>query len=437
MDNGFFYGCVCLFVSLLCMGGYTCLYRRKRLYDDIPTSKTTGVFIGLVELKGTIESPSPMVAPLSDQQCVYCRWDIMEQWERWETETYYDSDSKTTKTRQVLKSGWTTLDESTTMRSFYLRDSYGTILVHPQQATLEPVTSFSETVSSGSPLYTKFSYPEIADSTHRRRFSEQIFPVGAEIYLMGYSRLRQDVVEPEIAYDPQSPLYLISCFKEETISNTAGCSVCGYIAGGLISSIAGALFLGFDVRLCSANMDVPTVQILTVLGTLGAVAALWGLNIALVIQASLTHLKNMVIQGLSNVDVQLKRRSELIPPLVQVVQKMAQYERETLQAVALLRSQTEIANLTKRLGKTNRPLANCALPIAIVSERYPELKSSELFLALQKQLTETESKIELARRYYNEIAGAYNTRLEQYPDCLISALFRMRPFYLIRFSGGK
>ncbi len=95
---------------------FTCLLfalrsgKRKRLIDNLPTSKTTGVFIGLVELKGTTESEQPLTSYLAGQPCVLYQWRIEEHWSRTVTETYTDSDGKT-RTRTRHESGWKTVAE--------------------------------------------------------------------------------------------------------------------------------------------------------------------------------------------------------------------------------------------------------------------------------------------------------------------------------------
>src|ERR1700745_3884284 len=83
--------------------------RRKRLVDNLPTSKTTGVFIGLVELKGTAETGRALLSYLAETPCVYFMWSVEERWSRTVTETYTDSDGRT-QTRTRHESGWKTVD---------------------------------------------------------------------------------------------------------------------------------------------------------------------------------------------------------------------------------------------------------------------------------------------------------------------------------------
>src|SRR5438477_7605812 len=150
------------FVPLLpVMGGalaLVCLWfalrsgKRKRLVDNLPTSKTTGVFIGLVELKGTAESAQPLVSYLAGQPCVQYQWRVEEHWSRTVIETYTDSDGKT-QTRTRHESGWKTVADGGEMTPFYLQDDRGLILVRPEGAKIEPAPVFDETCGATDALY--------------------------------------------------------------------------------------------------------------------------------------------------------------------------------------------------------------------------------------------------------------------------------------------
>ena len=120
-------------LSLLCLAGAFRAGRRRWLVDNLPTSKTTGVFIGLVELKGTAESARPLTSYLAQEPCVHYQWSVEEHWSRTVTETYTDSEGKTpTRTRE--ESGWTTVANGSEMTPFFLQDDCGVILVRPEGA---------------------------------------------------------------------------------------------------------------------------------------------------------------------------------------------------------------------------------------------------------------------------------------------------------------
>jgi hypothetical protein len=139
-------------LSLLAIYAAMRFARRKRLLENLPTSKTQGVFIGLVELKGTAEAEEPLVSHFAARRCVYFSWSVEEHWSRTVTETYTDSEGKT-KTRTRRESGWKTVADGGDEMPFYLQDDTGVIQVVPDRAKVEPTTVFSETCGRSDPLY--------------------------------------------------------------------------------------------------------------------------------------------------------------------------------------------------------------------------------------------------------------------------------------------
>lgn len=403
--------CVLLLLSGMFFGLYVTSLRHRRLMEDLPTSKTTGVFIGLVELKGTAETDQPIIAPFSGKRCVYCKWSVSE--EHKVSGNSSDDD----------KLAWEELDSgSSDEESFYLRDDEGRILVHPKGAEIETVESFSEKVDKSSSIYEWNDLPELSRSTHQRQFKEEIIELNAPIYLMGYSRLREDIVAPEIAESDESPIYRISGIDEQALTRSEyWYSWLWRVLGTLLFSIAA----------CGVTLELWP---LAILGAFLYTIALFAAAV-LVMQKSLVHLKNLVIQGLGNIDVQLKRRADLIPQLVQVVEGYRQYEAATLHMAAALRSQATPNNLIESCGVVERPLAACSPSIDRLTNRYPELKASKLFQKLQRELADTENRVSMARLYYNGIVEAYNTRLRVFPDGLIAAALRLRPFSFLEVAS--
>jgi hypothetical protein len=138
---------------------------------------------------------------------------------------------------------------------------------------------------------------------------------------------------------------------------------------------------------------------------------------------SLINLHHRVEQGWSQVDVQLKRRHDLIPNLVQTIEGYRKYESETQTVLAELRGQMEATPP----GVAGPDFKGLAPLLRITVERYPELKASESFLKLQQALVDTEQRIALARGYFNDIATFYNTRLQIIPDRYVAVLARLKP----------
>jgi hypothetical protein len=142
---------------------------------------------------------------------------------------------------------------------------------------------------------------------------------------------------------------------------------------------------------------------------------------------SLVGLRNRVRSAWSLIDVQLKRRHDLIPRLVETVAALRTHESSTQTAVAALRNQLTATPP----GVAGPDFSGCAPTLRAVAEAYPDLKSNTAFLKLQKELVETEQRIALARSYFNDIATFFNTRLEIIPDRWIAPLGQMRPQALL------
>ncbi len=159
--------------------------------------------------------------------------------------------------------------------------------------------------------------------------------------------------------------------------------------------------------------------------TMGVVAAVL-LALALggvLLYNGLVRRKNDVENGWSQIDVQLKRRHDLIPNLVATVQGYARHEKELFERVALLRSQALGApDLAGRLRSEGAP-SGAMKSLLMVAEGYPELKASANFLALQEELTSTENRIAFARQYYNMAVNRYNTAVESFPGNLVAKGF--------------
>ena len=404
-------------LALLCLAGAFRAGRRRRLIENLPTSKTQGVFIGLVELKGTAESAAPLVSFLAEQPCVHYHWTVEEHWSRTVTETYTDSNGKT-QTRTRHESGWTTMASGGNTIPFYLKDDCGAVLVRPQGAQVEPATMFDETVGTGDPLYYgKGPSGSVANSDHRRRFFEQGIPHHATLYVVGQARERQDVVAPEIAADAQAPMFLISTRTEEQVDSGMKWGQYGLAFLGLIPVIGSIVWRDAVFQMpWQSRLPLYIAAGLAYLG-FGALVWIW------MVYNSLVDLRQRVRQAWALVDVQLQRRHDLIPNLIETVKGCRDYERQLQTELAALRSEL-LATPPGVAGADYGAVTKTAVAIA---ERYPELKANTTFTALQKNLIDTEQRIALARGYFNDIATHYNTRLEIVPERFVAAIGAMKP----------
>ncbi len=403
-------------VTLGCLFGAFWNYRRKRLIDDLPTSKTLGVFIGLTELKGTAENETPFTSFFAGVRCVHYSWHIDEHWSRMVTETYRDAQGHT-QTRTRHESGWTKVAGGGESAPFYLKDDTGVIRIAPEGATINGVETFDETRSRNDPLYFgKGPAREIANSDHRRRFQETAIPLHAQLYVMGQARERGDVVAAEIAKDKESPMFLISTRTEKLVSSGYRFWYWFWLILGLLAAVSAAgiwnsLYgFGFAGRWQPYAVALPGFLTVLLLGWVWTV------------YNSIAHLYQRVRQAWSQVDIQLKRRNDLIPSLVKAIEGYRSHETETQKIVAELRGQ--LVSESERPGVEN--LRGFTTSLRIIIENYPDLKANESFLRLQETLIDTEERIAMARDYFNEIATFYNTRLEIIPDRFVATLLGLK-----------
>src|SRR4051812_27686013 len=127
-ENTFLYSLIGLALSCLFIWLSLRSAKLQKLVENLPTCKSTGVFIGLVELKGTVESEQPFLSYLAEVNCVLYDWKVEERWSRQVTETYKD-DKGNTRTRTRTESGWTSVASGGETNPFYLKDGEGVILV--------------------------------------------------------------------------------------------------------------------------------------------------------------------------------------------------------------------------------------------------------------------------------------------------------------------
>jgi len=129
----------------------------------------------------------------------------------------------------------------------------------------------------------------------------------------------------------------------------------------------------------------------------------------------------------SDIDVQLKRRYDLIPKLVAAVEQYARYEQSTLQTLIELRSRTGQVSDVGEKGTLENMIGGGLRSLIALAEAYPELKADQSFLQLQGELTEVENHIQYARRFYNGSVRNLNTRIETFPDLIIARMFNYQP----------
>ncbi|HEV2945803.1 MAG TPA: LemA family protein [Gemmataceae bacterium] len=139
----------------------------------------------------------------------------------------------------------------------------------------------------------------------------------------------------------------------------------------------------------------------------------------------------------SQIDVQLKRRYDLIPNLVETVKGYAGHEKETLERVIQARNMAMGAKSVAEQGQAENFLSGALKSLFAVSEAYPDLKANQNFLGLQEELTSTENRIGFARQHYNDVVGEYNATLMRFPANIVGGMFGFKPADFFQLDAAE
>jgi len=179
-------------------------------------------------------------------------------------------------------------------------------------------------------------------------------------------------------------------------------------------------------------------------GALIVLAVFFAIAILLVlfvigIYNSLVRLRNQVDNAWSQIDVQLKRRHDLIPNLVETAKGYMKHERETFEAITEARSKAMGAGNVADAAKAEGHLADALSKFMLVVENYPDLKANQNFLSLQEELSSTENKIAFARQSYNDQVLFFNNKTEMFPSNIIAGMFsfKKRDFFEVETAAER
>lgn len=168
------------------------------------------------------------------------------------------------------------------------------------------------------------------------------------------------------------------------------------------------------------------MPVLIIIAVTGVLVLLWVISVF----NALIRLSNAAKNAWSQIDVQLKRRHDLIPNLVETAKGYMKHERETLESVIQARNLAQSAS-QKAAGPAEQGMLESGLSKAlsnffVVVEQYPDLKANQNFLALQEELTSTENRISFARQAYNDAVMVLNNRIEMFPSNIVAGLFNFK-----------
>lgn len=171
------------------------------------------------------------------------------------------------------------------------------------------------------------------------------------------------------------------------------------------------------------------LMFLVVLVILAAIWAIWRYN-------NLITLKNQVVNAWKQIDVQLKRRHDLIPNLIAAVKGEMQFEQDTLEKVIQARNSAVAARGVADAADKENVLTQTLSRLFALTENYPTLKSNEAVKSLMEELSSTENKIGFARQFYNDIATRFNTAQQVFPDNFIATTFNFQPVELYEIKDA-
>ena len=167
--------------------------------------------------------------------------------------------------------------------------------------------------------------------------------------------------------------------------------------------------------------------LLVTIAFLAAIWAIWRYN-------NLVYLKNQVANAWKQIDVQLKRRHDLIPNLIASVKGEMQFEQDTLEKVIAARNSAVAARGVADTAEKENQLTQTLSRLFALAENYPNLKANESVRTLMEELTSTENKIGFARQFYNDLATRFNTAQQIFPDSFIAQMFKFQPVELYQIQ---
>jgi LemA protein len=258
-------------------------------------------------------------------------------------------------------------------------------------------------------------------TTKKYRRSEFILRPGTKVFVYGIVSKRNG--ELVLHEDKRCPLIISKKNRDQYVEEF-------YQGGGLVYLVHLLATIGYTVALFSVNyfLKIDFIKLLNILfigNTIIAGSAIFS------IYNRIITLRHRTLNSLSNIDIEVKRRADLVPNLVEVIKGYTKHEKEIQQIIAESRAKTVFL---KELPEETKPVIPS---LVAVIENYPDLKASEQFQYLMRALVDTEERIIYSREFYNRSVRKYNILIKQFPFILISAFLDMKEMDFISISRGE
>lgn len=403
--------------------------KRKRLIENLPTAKIAGLVYGLTELKGRARKYMVTLrSPIAKKECFYYTYSVRE--EQKKTRTVRDSKGNT---RTETYYEWVTLESGAEATQFYLEDETGRAIIDPSNADrLDSNEIYREILTSG-PLY-EWSYSRHPGQGRKREFVEKAIVEGDKLYIMGTAEQGDGGAWVIRRTDRDKELTISVKSEEQLKKGYAWTSI-----GIWILMMAG-LFFGFlalfnrafapegidwsgDVHPRDAfALRYPFSIVLAAICAL----AYYTLTATIMMFNDLVFVKQRLRQAMSNVSVELKKRFDLIPNLVECCKAYVSHEKSVLEDIAALRYSFENPN-AKDAGRILDEQTVKINKLLMIMEKYPDLKANNVLQNLMKTLADVENRIAHLRTYYNEHVKVYNNRRMQIPEVVIARFLLRLP----------
>ncbi|MBT4161705.1 MAG: hypothetical protein HOC70_14295 [Gammaproteobacteria bacterium] len=365
--------------------------RVKRMQENIPTSKSAGVVFGLSEVKGTLvaeDDAELLSGPVTGEPCCWYHHVVKE------------------KRQSGKKTTWVVVVDEIKKQPFYCEDEEGRIRVFPGQA--ECISQHVESEYRGN-----------------RQYTEWRLSPGDDLYVLGKAKLDKTRGDSLVFSHEKGSPYIIANIPEEEVMFRKAMSGIGLLAVALSALFLGGLFtLGSNGQLSSLDF---------LLGSL--VSPIFALFVVFILMYNdLVFLQQRCDRNWANIQVSLKKRSNLVPQLEQVVKQYLVHEKSLQEDLVNLR---QLRPSLESSGDVDQYLAleHAAIDrINLNIENYPDLEGIDLIAVFNRRLIKLENEISLIRAGFNDAVTEYRTRRETFPDNILASLFGFKPLYLLSYT---